>query len=208
MKQIICNLDCDVKAATAGASPSDYVRIPLDTFWGEEEAVGRVRPSIDAFALSFLTNQSKHTKSRTVLFTTHVSTSATTGDDELFSRDLVDRLLEALEKIPLPHLTPSEMEHLLVLIRTALEVSLGKSKVATCLTYCHTRLTNNEDHWMRTAYAISSQFAHFSSSIGEFLGGVERRHLIRRKESLHRSFESGSGIGIFYGHSTVRARRY
>ena len=42
--------------------------------------------------------------------------------DETFSRDLVQRLTESLEAFPLPHLTPSEMEHLIVLIHTTLEV--------------------------------------------------------------------------------------
>jgi len=44
------------------------------------------------------------------------------SDEEGFSRPLVLRLIQALEADPLPHLTPNEQAHLLVLIQTALEV--------------------------------------------------------------------------------------
>lgn len=44
----------------------------------------------------------------------------------MFSRELVDRLVRSLEEHPLPHLTPSEMEHLIVLIQTTVEVSGSK----------------------------------------------------------------------------------
>ncbi|KDQ63425.1 hypothetical protein JAAARDRAFT_169243 [Jaapia argillacea MUCL 33604] len=43
-------------------------------------------------------------------------------DEDVFSRSLVDRLLERLESDPLPHMTANEHAHLLVLIQTALEV--------------------------------------------------------------------------------------
>ena len=45
------------------------------------------------------------------------------SDENKFSRSLVDELVETLEKRPLPHLTPSEMEHLIVLIQMTLEAS-------------------------------------------------------------------------------------
>jgi len=44
------------------------------------------------------------------------------SDDTVFSRPLVTHLIEALEASPLPHLTPNEQAHLLVLIQTTLEV--------------------------------------------------------------------------------------
>jgi hypothetical protein len=44
------------------------------------------------------------------------------SDEEVFSRPLVTRLIEALEACPIPHLTPNEHAHLLVLIQTTLEV--------------------------------------------------------------------------------------
>ncbi|KAI0036631.1 WD repeat-containing protein [Vararia minispora EC-137] len=42
--------------------------------------------------------------------------------DDPFSRELVEKLLEHLEMHPLPHLTPNEHAHLLVLIQATLEV--------------------------------------------------------------------------------------
>lgn len=44
-------------------------------------------------------------------------------EEEEFSRPLVQRLIENLEAEPLPHLTPNEQAHLLVLIQTTLEVA-------------------------------------------------------------------------------------
>ncbi|KAF8273891.1 WD repeat-containing protein [Lactarius quietus] len=43
-------------------------------------------------------------------------------EDQGFSRPLIERLLDHLEATPLPHLTPNEHAHLLVLIRAMLEV--------------------------------------------------------------------------------------
>jgi hypothetical protein len=48
-------------------------------------------------------------------------------EEDGFSRALVDRLIETLESNPLPHLTPNEQAHLLVLIQTTLEVTLPYS---------------------------------------------------------------------------------
>jgi len=44
------------------------------------------------------------------------------SDEDGFSRTLVMELLDQLESEPLPHLTPNEHAHLLVLIQTTLEV--------------------------------------------------------------------------------------
>jgi hypothetical protein len=43
-------------------------------------------------------------------------------DDPGFSRSLIERLVGRLEALPLPHLTPNEHAHLLVLIQAMLEV--------------------------------------------------------------------------------------
>jgi hypothetical protein len=43
-------------------------------------------------------------------------------DDQGFSRSLIERLLGRLEEVPLPHLSPNEHAHLLVLIQAMLEV--------------------------------------------------------------------------------------
>jgi hypothetical protein len=42
--------------------------------------------------------------------------------DQGFSRSLIERLVGRLEASPLPHLTPNEHAHLLVLIQAMLEV--------------------------------------------------------------------------------------
>lgn len=44
-------------------------------------------------------------------------------EEQGFSRSLVEDLLEGLENSPLPHLTPNEHAHLLVLIQATLEVT-------------------------------------------------------------------------------------
>ena len=44
-------------------------------------------------------------------------------DEPVFSRHMVETLIEQLEVRPIPHLTPNEHAHLLVLIQTTLEVS-------------------------------------------------------------------------------------
>jgi hypothetical protein len=51
------------------------------------------------------------------------------SDDQGFSRSLIERLLGRLEAFPLPHLTPNEHAHLLVLIQAMLEVSTLKEKI-------------------------------------------------------------------------------
>lgn len=43
-------------------------------------------------------------------------------EEGIFSRPLVARLIDSLENRPLPHLTPNEQAHLLVLIQTTLEI--------------------------------------------------------------------------------------
>lgn len=43
-------------------------------------------------------------------------------EDQGFSRSMIERLLSHLEAVPLPHLSPNEHAHLLVLIQAMLEV--------------------------------------------------------------------------------------
>jgi len=45
-------------------------------------------------------------------------------EDEGFSRSMIERLLSRLEAVPLPHLSPNEHAHLLVLIQAMLEVRI------------------------------------------------------------------------------------
>jgi hypothetical protein len=51
------------------------------------------------------------------------------SDDQGFSRSLIERLLGRLEAFPLPHLTPNEHAHLLVLIQAMLEVNTLMEKI-------------------------------------------------------------------------------
>ncbi|KAL4070811.1 RAVE protein 1 C terminal-domain-containing protein [Scleroderma citrinum] len=60
-----------------------------------------------------------HSKSFS-LFTSTTQTQP--SEDRGFSRPLVESLIERLEARPLPHLTPNEHAHLIVLIQTALEI--------------------------------------------------------------------------------------
>jgi len=45
-------------------------------------------------------------------------------EDQGFSRSMIERLLSRLEAVPLPHLSPNEHAHLLVLIQAMLEVRI------------------------------------------------------------------------------------
>lgn len=45
-------------------------------------------------------------------------------EDQEFSRSMIERLLSRLEAVPLPHLSPNEHAHLLVLIQAMLEVRI------------------------------------------------------------------------------------
>ncbi|KAG8885003.1 regulator of (H+)-ATPase in vacuolar membrane [Tulasnella sp. 331] len=108
VKRIICNLAHNVKAAAAGALQRDIHRLPMEAFW-EDDVIS-------------LNSQGKDRSRVVPFFTAGSSTPHADENDEDFSRDLVDRVMEALEKAALPHLTPSEMEHLIVLIHTTLEI--------------------------------------------------------------------------------------
>ncbi|KAG8997978.1 regulator of (H+)-ATPase in vacuolar membrane [Tulasnella sp. JGI-2019a] len=111
VKRIICNLAHNIKAAAAGTSPENIHRLPMEAFWEDGE-------------LESSTGQSKSRSGPIPFFTAGSSTPRMEEDDDHFSRDLVEHVIEALEKTALPHLTASEMEHLIVLIRTTLEASL------------------------------------------------------------------------------------
>lgn len=74
----------------------------------------------------FLEDESESRASKIVqrkLFNLFVTNSLDGPEEEQgFSRPLVENLLEALETNPLPHLTPNEHAHLLVLIQATLEI--------------------------------------------------------------------------------------
>ncbi|KAJ6509386.1 RAVE protein 1 C terminal-domain-containing protein, partial [Mycena vitilis] len=67
-----------------------------------------------------LRSNSGHKKRYTLLF--NGPEQKDDDEEEGFSRALVNRLIQTLESDPLPHLTPNEQAHLLVLIQTTLEI--------------------------------------------------------------------------------------
>ncbi|KAG8940912.1 regulator of (H+)-ATPase in vacuolar membrane [Tulasnella sp. 424] len=106
VKEIITLLAHNVASARSGAQ-GEMKQLPLERFW-EDDLV----PSS--------TTATKRSLDASVLFGNHNETDSEIQD--LFSRELVDRLVRSLEEHPLPHLTPSEMEHLIVLIQTTVEI--------------------------------------------------------------------------------------
>ncbi|KAI9445323.1 RAVE protein 1 C terminal-domain-containing protein [Lactarius indigo] len=86
-------------------------------------------------------------------------------EDQGFSRPLIERLLDHLEATPLPHLTPNEHAHLLVLIRAVLEVDESRRALdANGLRYLIS---------MRSFYILNQRASVPSSP--ESRGGVSRR---------------------------------
>ncbi|KAG8923955.1 regulator of (H+)-ATPase in vacuolar membrane [Tulasnella sp. 418] len=106
VKEIITLLAHNLEVAKTG-SPTAMKRIDVSKFWedGEPAVAGQVSGRrIHHF--SFLMN----------------GETQETDDEEGFTRHMVETLVHNLEEHPLPHLTPSEMEHLIILIQTALEI--------------------------------------------------------------------------------------
>ncbi|KAJ6604501.1 RAVE protein 1 C terminal-domain-containing protein [Mycena vulgaris] len=102
VKDIILNLArdiCDSKAKV------DWTSMPIESFLSAESSRGK---------------SSGHKKRYTLLF--NGPEQKDDDEEEGFSRALVNRLIETLESNPLPHLTPNEQAHLLVLIQTTLEI--------------------------------------------------------------------------------------
>ncbi|KAH8998842.1 RAVE protein 1 C terminal-domain-containing protein [Lactarius hatsudake] len=86
-------------------------------------------------------------------------------EDQGFSRPLIERLLDHLETTPLPHLTPNEHAHLLVLIRAVLEVDESRRALdANGLRYLIS---------MRSFYILNQRASTPSSP--ESRGAVSRR---------------------------------
>ncbi|KAH9064341.1 RAVE protein 1 C terminal-domain-containing protein [Lactarius vividus] len=86
-------------------------------------------------------------------------------EDQGFSRPLIERLLDRLEATPLPHLTPNEHAHLLVLIRAVLEVDESRRALdANGLRYLIS---------MRSFYILNQRASTPSSP--ESRGAVSRR---------------------------------
>ncbi|ESK98022.1 wd repeat protein [Moniliophthora roreri MCA 2997] len=116
-----------------------------------------------------------HKKRYTILFN-----GLETKDDEEegFCRSLVTRLLEKLEMDPLPHLTPNEHAHLLVLIQTTLEIDEQRRALdANGLRY----LTS-----MRSFYILNRLASSSSSpeSYGMVPRGSVRRERLRYRDMI------------------------
>ncbi|KAJ7042393.1 RAVE protein 1 C terminal-domain-containing protein [Mycena alexandri] len=102
VKDIIMNLARDISESNAEV---DWKSMPSESFLRKESALG---------------SSSGHKKRYTLLF--NGLEQKDDDEEEGFSRGLVNRLIETLEHNPLPHLTPNEQAHLLVLIQTTLEI--------------------------------------------------------------------------------------
>lgn len=86
-------------------------------------------------------------------------------DDQSFSRSLIERLVERLEASPLPHLTPNEHAHLLVLIQAMLEVCTLALDIIQSRPFLPFRLTIRDAPSMPTGSAILFRCALSTSSI-------------------------------------------
>ncbi|KAF7339771.1 WD repeat protein [Mycena venus] len=102
VKDIIVNLARDIgDSKTRG----NWTSMPIESFLRKETPLG---------------THSGHKKRYTLLF--NGPEQKDEDEDDGFSRALVNRLIQTLESDPLPHLTPNEQAHLLVLIQTTLEI--------------------------------------------------------------------------------------
>ncbi|KAF9029279.1 WD repeat-containing protein [Hymenopellis radicata] len=99
VKDIIVNLWRDIQAHK---SQNDFTRVPIERYFSTESSAS-----------------SGHKKRYTQLFD---GPEMKDDDEPAFSRASVTKLIEELEENPLPHLTPNEQAHLLVLIQTTLEI--------------------------------------------------------------------------------------
>ncbi|KAH9984643.1 WD repeat-containing protein [Russula compacta] len=106
VKVILVNLSYDVER---------WHELHNDIFKSSPIPIGHYFKSSNSGAVT-----SSHRRKYSSLFTG--VDDADEPDDQGFSRSLIERLLSHLEAVPLPHLTPNEHAHLLVLIQAMLEV--------------------------------------------------------------------------------------
>ncbi|KAF7339596.1 WD repeat protein [Mycena sanguinolenta] len=104
VKDIIVNLARDIVDSKARA---DWTSMPIESFLRKEAPLGTV---------SNLGIKKRYT----LLF--NGPDQKDEDEEDGFSRTLVNRLIRTLEADPLPHLTPNEQAHLLVLVQTTLEI--------------------------------------------------------------------------------------
>ncbi|KAG2150167.1 RAVE protein 1 C terminal-domain-containing protein [Suillus cothurnatus] len=105
VKQIIVALSLVVKAIYEDPTQDfHWNAFPVEQYLRGQHATSNIKPS----------------KRYSFLFSTPQEDSL--PDETVFSRHMVETLMEQLETRPLPHLTPNEHAHLLVLIQTTLEI--------------------------------------------------------------------------------------
>ncbi|KAI5897900.1 uncharacterized protein SCHCODRAFT_02565349 [Schizophyllum commune H4-8] len=98
------------------------------------------------------------------------------SEEEGFSRKLVARLLDALERNPLPYLTPSERAHLVVLIQTTLEIDEARRALdSNGLRYLIS---------MRSFYIHNSRASAPSSPSGNGPPQTGRRERLRYRDMI------------------------
>ncbi|KAJ7783622.1 RAVE protein 1 C terminal-domain-containing protein [Mycena maculata] len=102
VKDIIVNLARDISAAKPMMA---WTSMPTESFLRKETSRGSNSGHKKRYTLLFNGPEQKHD-----------------DEEEGFSRGLVNHLIETLEGSPLPHFTPNEQAHLLVLIQTTLEI--------------------------------------------------------------------------------------
>ncbi|KAF9015532.1 RAVE protein 1 C terminal-domain-containing protein [Cyathus striatus] len=105
VKDIIVNLALSLDGVYEKPHENTWIPLPIDKFLGSDYTKELISP---------------HKKQYNVLFDEPMPNRK--SEEQEFSRPLVIRLLEALERHPLPHLTSNEQSHLLVLIQTTLEI--------------------------------------------------------------------------------------
>ncbi|KAK7059134.1 regulator of (H+)-ATPase in vacuolar membrane [Paramarasmius palmivorus] len=103
VKDIIVNLSKNL-ASSSTSTWQSWPMIPAERFFSKDHRQDKV---------------SSHKKRYTGLFN---GPEIKDDEEDGFCRPLVTQLLEKLETDPLPHLTPNEHAHLLVLIQTTLEI--------------------------------------------------------------------------------------
>ncbi|KAJ8594840.1 hypothetical protein M405DRAFT_857819 [Rhizopogon salebrosus TDB-379] len=104
VKQIIVALSWVVKAVYENPTREfHWTAFPVEDYMRSQHTISDRKPS-KRYNLLFSAPQDK------------------SPDEPVFSRHMVETLIEQLEARPVPHLTPNEHAHLLVLIQTTLEI--------------------------------------------------------------------------------------
>ncbi|KIY70161.1 hypothetical protein CYLTODRAFT_348194 [Cylindrobasidium torrendii FP15055 ss-10] len=109
------------------------------------------------------------------------------SDEPAFSRTVVTKLIEALEEVPLQHLTPNEHAHLLVLIQTTLEIDEQRRSLdANGLRF----LTS-----MRSFYILNRRVTSaVASTLTTMPRGTGKRERLRYRDMVWAFFSESQGL--------------